>query len=114
MTYEHKLPANDLHLFAEAVGLDRKKFRQAAEMIGLTQRQFQGRSAGTTPLTKTERLAMTAAVLDLPEFPSAIPHLSPDQKALMDAYADVLRKIIAGIPSAIVEETSPEATEAAT
>lgn len=106
---EFKLPDNDVYRFLECVGLDRKKFAQGGALIGLNNRQLRDRSSGPVPLSKAEKLAMTAAWLGLPEFSGSMADLSPDQLAVVEAYATVLRKLLCDPSGSMPGAALPEA-----
>lgn len=101
---------NDFTAWLQAVGLNRKQFAEAGNMIGMNAVSITRRNQGLTAWSEAERMAMTLAWLDLPPWEARFNDLDDSAKSVIQAAADVIRRALS-VPESLSGEGVPPTTE---
>lgn len=89
-------PRTLLDKWARMAGFHRRALSSAAELLSGDRHYIWRRHVGRASITRVDKLAMTAALFDLPEFSEAMYDLPPAHLETARAAASVLRKALAG------------------
>lgn len=89
-------PTTIIEAFARVLGYSRRGLAKAAERMGVPPDYLRTRNRGAVSVSRVDRLAMTAAMLDLPEFSEEMLDVPEANMEAAKAAAAVIRRALEG------------------
>lgn len=95
-----RAPSSLIEAFAHMLGFTNQSIAKAGPVLGFSDTQIYNRNRDGVELKRIEKLGMTAAMLDLPEFSEAMLDVPEANMEAAKAAAAVIRRALAAEPMA--------------